>query len=216
MGLTVACVWVQGHVPFTVEYVTKLHAMCHRWIDRPFRFVCFTDRPEMMPPGVHPIVIASPGKLKGWWSKVELFNPNHHLTGRVLYLDLDTLIVNTLDAILDYPAPFALAPHAGTFNGKDGLQVVKRFNSSVMVWDAGTQDHVWKNWTPKIAQRLHGDQDHIGEQCPFASAMPVEWFPRLSELGGSPPNAFARVVLAKKPKNAIAAEKWPWFREAWA
>ena len=213
--LTVACVWVNGHVPFTVEYVTKLHAMCHRWIDRQFRFVCLTDHPEMMPSGVHPIVIASPGKLKGWWSKVELFNPNHNLTGRVLYLDLDTLIVNTLDAILDYPAEFALAPHAGTFNGKDGLQVVKRFNSSVMVWDAGTQDHVWKNWTPKIAQRLWGDQDHIGEQCPFAAAMPAEWVPRLSEFVWPNWPLTAKVLLCKRPKNAMAVKTLPRFAEAW-
>jgi hypothetical protein len=214
MTLTVACVWVNGHVPFTVEYVTKLHAMCQRWIQRDFRFVCLTDRPAHIPAGIHPIVIASPGKLKGWWSKVELWNPNHGLTGRVLYLDLDTLIVNTLDEIIDYPAPFALAPHAGTFNGKDGLQVVKRFNSSVMSWDAGTQDHVWKNWTPKVAHRLWGDQDHIGEQAPFAVAMPVEWFPRLSEVNGGWPDE-AKVVLCKKPKNVDAAKTIAGFAEAW-
>lgn len=216
MSLTVACVWVNGHVPFGVEYVAKLHAMARRWIARPFEFVCFTDRPALLPKGVEPVVIDSPGQLKGWWSKVELFNKAHGLCGRVLYLDLDTLIVDPLDEVIDYPAPFALAPHAGTFNGKDGLTVVKRFNSSVMVWDAGTQDHIFDNWTPKTAKRLWGDQDHIGEQCPFASAMPAEWFPRLSDLDGERPDVRAKVVLAKKPKNVIASQRLAWFREAWA
>lgn len=213
--LTIACVWVNGHVFFERLYVHKLQAMCHRWIERPFRFVCLTDRLEQVPPGVEAIQIPSPGKLKGWWSKVELFNPQHGLTGRVLYLDLDTLIVNTLDDIIDFPAPFALAPHGGTFNGKDGLQVVKRFNSSVMVWDAGTQDHIYTNWVPKVAQRLWGDQDWIGEQCPFAEAMPAQWFPRLSELKGDPPLVSAKVVLAKTPKNVEAAQSLLWFHEAW-
>lgn len=213
--LTVACVWVNGHVPFGVEYVEKLQHMVQRWVHRPFRFVCFTDRPWLLPDGMDRVVIPSPGKLKGWWSKVELFNPAHELTGRVLYLDLDTLIVGSLDDIFDFPATFALAPHAGTFNGKDGLQVVKRFNSSVMVWDAGTQDHVFGNWTPNTAKRLWGDQDHIGEQCPFAATMPREWFPRLSELNGDPPLVSAKVVLAKKPKNTEAAQSLLWFKEAW-
>lgn len=213
--LTVCCVWVNGHVPFGVEYVEKLHRMARRWIGRPFRFLCFTDRPWLLPDGIGRVVIPSPGKLKGWWSKVQLFNAEQGLTGRVLYLDLDTLIVAPLDEVIDFPATFALAPHAGTFNGKDGLQVVKRFNSSVMAWDGGTQDHIFANWVPKVSQRLWGDQDWIGEQCPFAATMPREWFPRLSELNGDPPLTSAKVVLAKTPKNVEAAQTLLWFREAW-
>jgi hypothetical protein len=138
--ITVACVWVKGHVPFTPNYVTKLQGMVSRHTSESVRFVCLTDRAYLLPKSVEKIAIALPRGLKGWWSKVELFNPSHGLTGRVLYLDLDTILVGDLDPIIHYPAPMALAPHAGTFNGKDGLQVVKRFNSSVMVWDAGTQD----------------------------------------------------------------------------
>lgn len=215
--LTVACVWVNGHVPFTVEYVDKLHAMCRRWIAQPLRFVCLTDRPWLLPDGIDRVVVPSPGKLFGWWRKLELFNPEHGFDGRMLYLDLDTLIVSDLDEVINYPAPFALVPHAGTFNGKGGRKVVKRFNSSVMVWDAGTQDHVWTNWTPKVADRLHGDQDWIGEQCPFAASMNLEWFPRISAfLDGSRPSKDAKIVLVKTPKNVVAAERLSWVSEAWA
>ncbi len=213
--LTVACVWVNGHLPYPVEYVSKLHAMARRYISRPFTFVCLTDMPAKVPADVIPVGVPNPNPLKGWWSKVELFAPGR-FAGRVLYLDLDTLVVDAIDDVIDYHAPFALAPHAGTFNGKGGLQVVKRFNSSVMVWDAGTQDALYRNWSKDVSERLHGDQDWIGEQCPDAAAMPLEWFPRLSELQGLPPTAPAKIVLVKKPKNTIAAKTYDWFREAWA
>ncbi len=217
MSLTVCCVWVNGHVHFGVEYVEKLHAMTRRWIKRDFEFVCLTDRPEQIPNDMEPVLIESPGSLKGWWRKVELFNPEHGFCGRMLYLDLDTLLVDSLKAVIDYQAPFALAPHAGTFSGSGGLQVVKRFNSSVMVWDAGTQDHIYTNWTPKVAKRLWGDQDHIGEQCPFAAAMPSEWFPRLSELRNDWPEIWpeSKVILCKKPKNEEASKVLRGFAEAW-
>ena len=215
MSFTVACVWVKGNVPYGSEYVTKLQAMASRFINRKFRFVCFTDRSELLPVGVDVVRIQSPVGMFGWWSKVELFNPERGLTGRVLYLDLDTLVVDDLSPIVDFPAAFALVPHAGTFNGRHGLQVVKRYNSSVMVWDAGTQDHIYRNWVPKTTKRLWGDQDHIGEQCPDAATMPAEWFPRLSDLTWPMETSDAKVVLCKVPKNTIAAKTLPGFAEAW-
>lgn len=213
MSLTVASVWVKGNVDYGVEYVTKLHGMVSRHLSRPYRFVCLTDRPEQLPEGVEGIRIKPHPGLFGWWSKVELFNPQHALTGRVLYLDLDTLVVDALDPIVDYPEAFAAVPHAGTFNGKNGLQVVKRFNSSVMAWDAEKYRYIYNNWVPKVAKRLHGDQDWIGEQNPFGHVMPALWFPRMSE--GWPVLPAAKVVLCKKPKNTLAARTLPGFAEAW-
>lgn len=223
MSLTVACVWVRGHVPFTAEYVVRLEAMVRRFIDRDFTFVCLTDKPSMVPDGIQTIRVPSPGELKGWWSKLQLFSPSNGLTGRVLYLDLDTLVVAPLQPIIDYPATFALIPHSGRFEGTPGRAVVKVFNSSVMVWDAGepatssaTTD-LFRRWTPDVAKRLHGDQDWIGEQArSYARPMPLAWFPRLSEIQGPPFPDEAKVILAKKPKNLEAAKQWPWFAEAWS
>jgi hypothetical protein len=214
MMLTVACVWVNGHLPYPMEYVEKLHAMAKRHISRPFQFVCLTDRPGKVPAGVRAIEIPNPNPLKGWWSKVELFSPGRFI-GRVLYLDLDSLIVADLDPVITFPAPFALVPHAGTFNGKGGLQVVKRFNSSVMVWDAGSIDFLHRTWTPAAAQVLHGDQDYIGMMAPGAAVMPAEWFPRMSEFAWPNVPKDAKVVLCKKPKNADAARVLTGFAEAW-
>ncbi len=211
---TVCCVWVHANVPYSAEYVTRLEAMVARWMDgRPYRFVCLTDRPWEL--RGHTIPIACPAPLKGWWSKVRLFDLALPLCGRVLYLDLDTLVVGPLAPILDLASPFALAPAGGTFEGKDGLTTVRRFNSSVMVWDSGANYSLFDEWTPSVAARLWGDQDWIGEQMPYADAMPAEWFPRISELGQEPPSADAKVVLCKKPKNEVAAKQLAWAEKAW-
>lgn len=211
---TVCCVWVKGHVRYPVEYVTRLRDMVARHLRRPYLFACLTDRPEQLPGGVVAIRVPSPAPLLGWWSKVRLFDPALPLnSGRVLYLDLDTLVVDDLAPILDVDASFALVPHAGKFEPRYRA-VVKRFNSSVMVWDGGTLGELFETWTPAVADRLHGDQDWIGEQRPHAMAMPLAWFPRLSEVPG-PPFGQAKVILAKSPKNVEAARKWPWFRDLW-
>jgi len=212
---TVCCVWVKANVPYSDEYVHRLEGMVRRWMDdRPHRFVCLTDRPWEIR-GIDTIPIQNPRPLKGWWSKVRCFDAALMLRGRVLYLDLDTLIVGPLAPILDYPSRFALVPPGGTFEGKGPLKTVRRFNSSVMVWDAMGNHRLFDDWTPSVAARLWGDQDWIGEQMPKADTMPAEWFPRISDLGEEPPSADAKVVLVKTPKNEEAAKRFPWVEKAW-
>lgn len=214
---TVACVFVQGHVPFTSEYVIRLASMVRRWMDRPYRFVCLTDKktPEPFGPGIEAIQIPWSREFYGWWAKISLFRADIGLTGRVLYLDLDTLVVNALAPILDFPAPFALVPHSGKFEGMNGRAVVKRFNSSVMAFDAREQSHIAEQWSPDVAARLHGDQDWIGEISTDAATMPLEWFPRISEIRNAALPASAKVVLCKSPKNVKAANLYPWVKQAW-
>lgn len=213
--MTVACVFVRGEYPYTVDYVRRLQAMVTRWIDRPYRFVCLTDRPELLPASVEPIPVR---KLAGFapWTKLELFNPMRQWTGRVLYLDLDTLIVAPLVPIVEWPASFAITADPVGRRGRDsfGRRIVRRFNSSVMVWDGGTRTELFTAWTPAVAARLSGDQDWIGERMPNAATMPRAWFPRISECPtGSP--ASAKVILVKVPKNHLAAERFPWVTPLW-
>lgn len=217
--VNVCCVWVKANVPYGVEYVANLRAMVKKHLTRTYRLWCLTDRPLQLPYGVAPIPIAHDKTLFGWWAKVQMFR--HGLfQGRVLYLDLDSLIVTSLDPIVDFPASLALLPHQGTFTGRyKGKQreIVPRFNSSVMVWDADSAaaTSLYRDWDPSIADRLHGDQDWIGERVPYAATMPAEWFPRLSMLEGNPPSAEAKVVLCKVPKNTIAADLYPWVNDVW-
>jgi hypothetical protein len=221
MSLTVACLFVKGEYPYTVEYVRRLHGMVSRWIDRPFRFVCLTDQPHEMPGCVEPIPIAKLPGCFAYWTKLELFNPARGFSGRMLYLDLDTLIVSPIGPMLDAVSsvPFALTadPFKPGMRGIDphGRAIVRRFNSSVMAWNGGEQSHLYSNWTPAVANRLSGDQDWIGEQCPDAFGMPRAWFPRLSEVVRPPFDQDVKIILTKFPKNHVVAKEQPWFEPYW-
>jgi hypothetical protein len=211
---TLACLWVRGHVPFGVEYVERLKSMAERFAGGPFKMVCLTDRPGEVPDDVDPIIIKPLPDVKAWWNKIFLFHQAMRFRGRVVYLDLDVLLVKSIKPIVEYPEFFTIAPHAGTFNGSGGLAVVKKFNSSVMAWDAGARSSIFELWNPEVAKRLWGDQDWIGELLPGAATMPLAWFPRLSEV--RPPwSEEAKIVLCKKPKNHDAVKSFPWFAEWW-
>jgi len=222
--LTVACVFVHGPYPYTAEYVIRLQRMVARYVKLPHRFVCLTDRANELPADISVIPIASmssvvPRNGAGYWNKVRLFDPTLGLTGRVLYIDLDSIIVAYLDPIIDMPASLALTTDALVVErahldtDRFGRKIVRRFNSSVMVFDSGACDDLWQRWTPLVAQRLSTDQDWIGEQAPDAKGMPIEWFPRISQVRPPWP-AEAIVVLVKKPKNIQAVERWPEL-DAW-
>ena len=214
--MTVTCVWVRGEYPYSVEYVTRLRAMVARWMDRAFRFVCLTDRPGELPPDIEPIAIQAPSGCSAPWAKLELFSPLRSFSGRMLYLDLDTLIVAPLAGLIDTSGDFIITADPTGRTGKDafGRQIVRRFNSSVMVWDGGTQTEFYTFWRPIVADRLSGDQDWIGERQPQAATWPRAWFPRISECPqGVPPEA--RVILCKVPKNHLAVDRFAWVDPLW-
>jgi hypothetical protein len=98
VSVTVACVWVRGNVPYTAEYVDRLAVMARKSLGD-VRVVCLTDRPEAVPDGVDPLTICPMPGVPGWWAKVHLFNRHNGLTGRIVYLDLDTLIVGDMAPI---------------------------------------------------------------------------------------------------------------------
>lgn len=215
-------------MPYSVEYVQRLREMVCRHYDGPHQFVCLTDRASDVAGFVDRAIPIRPMTgLAGWWSKIELFNPKHEIFGRVVSLDLDVLVVDDLKPIVEYEAEFALVPDGGTFKGKAHLKVVKKYNSSVMVWSVNDKMHrLHRLWTPDTARRLWGDQDYIGQMLPFEEVMPIAWFPRLSELhlppeaAGEDARTFfldkgARVILSKKPKNLEAAATLNWFNDLW-
>jgi hypothetical protein len=131
MTLTVACV-LRPSATYNPTWVYRLQAQVARHLSIPHRFVCLTNAAltgcEAIPLELD--VAATTGRAgngwtvhKGWWSKIELFRPGL-LTGPTLYLDLDTLVIGSLDGIAGLPHRFtALAD----FNSG-------RFGSGMLAW----------------------------------------------------------------------------------
>lgn len=218
--LTVACLWIKGRGKraYTLDYVTRLRSMVARHLTLPHHFVCMTDTPELLPDWIQPAKIKRPKKLVPWWCKLKLFKEGMW-HGRVLYLDLDVIVTGSLDPIAKFPAPFALLPDmAPTFQGNPKtphLKIVHRYNSSVMVLDAGSRPNLWADWEPSVAYRLRSDQDWIGEKAPDEATFPREWFERLYPTTTPPFPPEQKVLLAIKLKNQKAEKTLPWVADYW-
>jgi hypothetical protein len=218
LNFTLACVMVRGkRRDYTPIYVERLRDMVRRHTDRPFRTVCLTDQPDKMPAGVMGVKVKSPMEgTRGWWRKIMLFHPKMPFKGRVLYLDLDVLVVGDINPILDFPADFAIAPDsAPTFGGKDHLRTVKGYQSSVMVWDHQARQQFYTEFDRTAPRRLWGDQDFLKEKSPNERTFPGEWFRRLTPDGPKKWLPETKIVLCVKWKNHKAVELFPWFQRYW-
>lgn len=156
--LTAVCINQDNYLGRGEEYVSKLRNMVARNLTVPYEFVCLTDLPR-----------------KGWWSKLELFKPGR-FTGPVLYLDLDIIITANIDHLVTLAATdktrlwmrddFSYSiiqpkkdmdPETRRFLGGPGC-----CNSSVMLWQGGSQDFAWHCWTndaERYMREMHGDQN---------------------------------------------------------
>lgn len=155
--VTILC--VRFGTKYGISYVEKLRNMVSRNITVPYEFVCLTDDPKPIS-GVRLIVQKPAGYTKGWWHKVHMFDPELPLKGRILYFDLDVIVFNNIDKLAITGKDQFLG--IKDFNRKF-YPTWKRLNSSVMAWNHGEQSHIFKQFkeNPKVAMRLHGDQDWI-------------------------------------------------------
>lgn len=157
MTLTVACVLRSGG-PYTPAYVQRIRRRVCEHLTAPHNFVCLTDLPVN---GVDTVPLAH--KWPGYWSKIELFRPGL-FTGRVLYFDLDTDIVGSLDDLARFDGRFAMV--------HDWTEDIGA--SPVMAWDADrlnvadVYEPFARNPTGAMAS-ARGDQDWISNSLPWKS-----------------------------------------------
>jgi len=139
------------------DYVNILHDAVRRNLpsETRWRFLCFTDDPSGLSEGIEARPLPVP--LKGWWNKLYLFKEGLFEDGtRLVFLDLDTLIMGNISDIVRYKGEFALLRDFYRPNG---------YGSGVMLWRAGFGHTIWQSYldvgTPEIDG---GDQAWI-ERC---------------------------------------------------
>ena len=99
---------------FSAKYVNRLYGMVERNLSSKFRFVCFTDNGDGIRDEVEiqnlPELDLPPGAPERGWRKLTVFKKNFGgLTGKTLFLDLDVVIVGSLDSFLTHPGEFLIA-----------------------------------------------------------------------------------------------------------
>ena len=142
---------------YDADYVNKLYAGVKRNSTVEFRFHCFTDNPE----GLRSEVVPHPlphKNVEGWWQKLYLFSDEVNIKGRMLFIDLDTLITGNIDKYITKDAGFVVL--------RDLWARGNNVGSAIMSFEAGAHKQIWDTFIadPVTAVRSlhpHGDQKWI-------------------------------------------------------
>jgi alpha-N-acetylglucosamine transferase len=134
----VACVLKSGG-DYTPEYVDRLKESLVG-----HTLVCFSD----MDVSCDKIVLQK--GWPGWWSKLEIFQ----LTGKVFYIDLDTIILRDISDIIEYPHKFTML---------DDFYRPGNPASGIMAWE-GDYSYLYKEYNPNLQYPGHGDQGYIASK----------------------------------------------------
>ena len=166
--IAVVCVLKSGG-DFVASDVIKLKIMLEKNITIPYAFYCLTDLLEIACVNIIPLL----SDFKGWWSKIELFRPNLVVADRIVYFDLDTVIVGNIDDLLLQTSNFmVLRP----FNPQRAKRV-KYFGSGILGWkNNGSFDFLFKNFNYKHhTMRFRGDQDYLSWRLCYSGWKFTRW-----------------------------------------
>jgi hypothetical protein len=117
------------------------------------------------------------GPRKSWWYKMQVFNPANH-SGPLLYFDLDTVILKSIDWIPKLSMRYFWA----TKDFRHLWRPTHRgINSSVMWWDTQRFDWMWQEFQKRdiyhLVKQYQGDQDYVSD---LLSDRDLRYFPPLS------------------------------------
>jgi hypothetical protein len=221
---TIACMkWGAKYGP---AYANILRAMLERWLEPPFRLVCFTDDPHGLDPRIEtrplPDVPVGPDWPERGWNKLGLFHPGLDLPAEpTLYLDLDVVITGEMSVFFEVPGRFLIS---NDWNWrKPGIG-----NSSVFRWIPGSQDHIWEGFSAapdQVRQAHRNEQEYVSTVArgldfwpePLCRSFKRHCLPRgmLKPFltPRLPPGA--RVLIFHgdpKPGDAIAGRSAKWYR----
>jgi len=216
-GLIIAC--VRTGTRYSFDYVTKLRNMVARHLKRPYTMVCLTDQPERCSDVA--FVDISAMKLDGWWAKMALFEPQWRYQSKVIYLDLDTVIIGELWRLAAVQGEFAICENFTRLITNPNYPC--RYNSSVMVIGYGMGNFIWHGFERRrdlllMTHARYGDQACIEELYPSApflqSLLPKGFFCNYRQLTNHPPKQAAVINFggSHKPDNCPI----PWVQKEWA
>lgn len=157
---------------YSAEYVNKLYSMISRYSTGNIKFWCLTDHSIGLNDQISIIPLTVVDGIEGWWYKLFLFDPLFELKGTFLFLDLDVVIVNSIDKFFEHSLSNFCISRGFSKNNKTGM------NSSCFRFEGGSYTSLYEKFMinrTNIMSRLHGDQDWLQEQITDHSFWPDEW-----------------------------------------
>ena len=200
---------------YPASYVNVLYTACRANITGYFKFVCLTEDAAGLDPAIisHPIPDLDLDPFhwkKGGWPKLAVFAQDFFgLTGRALFIDLDTVITGSLDPFFDYDAPKMVAIDTGPTWGVGAPDAAPLAGTGIFTFDLGAHseilDHFMANRDAVVAQHRI-EQIYVQSMVRDMAFWPADWVlsfkyhlrqPALVGLVKSPPHP--------KPENRVIA-----------
>jgi hypothetical protein len=182
--VNVVCLkWGTAYGP---EYVNRLYTGVKANLARPFRFVCFTDDPAGLLPGVETasFPMSPPGWKYSWpniFVKLCLFKDGlANLHGPTLFLDIDQIIIGDLGRFFDYkPGEFCIIHNWIELRKRLFRRRPKIGNSSCFRFEAGKMNYVYEKFVSEMDKAVQQKYFRT-EQAYMTHAVGLEnvnWWP---------------------------------------
>lgn len=224
------------------HYVNRLRAMVARHLSRPHRFVCFTDDAAGLDDGIETrpmpdIPVPLHRQVSPWRKLALLANPLADLAGPTLFLDLDLVIVDSIDPFFETEGRLCIIENWTTRGRGIGNSSVFRFDAGSL---AGCLDAYLADPDGAIAA-VDNEQIFLSRWVGRPSFFPASWCRsfKFHCIPGGPYNILSwfraprlppgtRIVVFHgnpKPEDAVAG-RWPgkplkhlkpspWIAEHW-
>jgi hypothetical protein len=147
----------------------------------------------------------------GWWNKLWLFSAAAFEAGeRVLYFDLDVLIMGSMDELAAYDGKFAIL--------RDFYDP-RIYNSSVMAWVAGPDvERIWAGYVSAGCPDIPGGDQKWITHCKPDAVMIQDAFPGIAVSYKAhcfpyPPKGSKIVVMHGEPRPHNCPTEW--VQEVW-
>lgn len=234
--LTVACyLWFDPRgarnnvYVYGPEHVRALRRQVAAYLTLPHEFVVITDRPQQFSgDDFRAVPMDTRTHLPGTrYAKLATFAPDaaDRIGGRILQLDLDTVIVGNLDAIAGRGEDLVLWR-----NPNYGVPRRARYNTSMVLLKAGSRPEFWTDFdvkrTPAMLAGKWGGTDQAwishrasSDEAHWTAADGVYGAGRLKDIApgvGSELPPDARIVFfpgAREPHSPECQAKHPWIAE---
>ena len=144
------------------EYVNRLYGMLLRNLTGPFRLVCFTDdiagiRSEVQCQPIPALNLPPDTPERGWTKLVSYRKGFGGLDGDVLFLDLDVVVVGSLDELFTFPGDFLIIHDYKRTWRVTGNSSVYRYKMDA---NADVLDHFESNHE-QIRKRYRNEQEYL-------------------------------------------------------
>lgn len=157
------------------EYVNRLHAMVSRNLSFPFKMVCFTDNEQGIIPEVECFPIPEmelPGGLpERMWKKLSTLKEDlYGLQGTALFLDLDIVIVDSIDPFFEMEGEFLIIK-----DYKKQWRITG--NSSVYRFEIGKHGYVFDDFLSNFEEirKIHRNEQEYLTQAIYDHGKLTYW-----------------------------------------